>query len=254
MDWKFNGGLENITENKILNKIIPKIIIIIIFSTIIFTYATSDVSAGNVTSLSENNITTHQDSNNYADNISANNKISNSESSSGKTASINVTDSFKDAYNPGYPNPGKDVTHSNYCNWVWNDINLTNNGPDDTNVTIKDNGSKGFIYYDPSIGWTGYVRINNGSGWVWDNNFNVTTGVGTYGIASGDSYQIAILGYINRTGNITNTVTEISQDSSSPDPYPSANATLIIPNAAIIKLKQNFRNSLNGSTLLRQII
>ncbi len=183
------------------------------------------------------------------DSAQSNGEISSFQSSSSNTSNINITDDFKDAYNPGYPNPGSEVSQSNYCSWVWNDINITNNGPNDSNITIDDNQSKGFVYYNPSIGWQGYVRFNNGSGWTWDNNFNVTTGIGTYDVISGDSYQIAILGYINQTGTINNTVTEISQDSTSLYPYPSTNATLTIPKAAIIKLKEDFRNSLNGTTI-----
>lgn len=218
-----------------------------IFSIIILTYITSEVSAANSNTSSGNNIALK--STNYQVDTQNNNEISSSQSFPNNSANINITNDFKNAYNPGYPNPGNEISQSDYCNWAWNDINITNNGPDDTNVTIADNGSKGFVYYDPSIGWKGYVRFNNGSGWIWDNNFNVTTGLGTYDIANGDSYQIAILGYINQTGNITNTVNEISQDVYTPDPYPSANATLTIPKAAIIKLNEGFRDSLNGSTI-----
>ena len=232
---------------------IPKFALISICFVAILMCTINGASAVNTTvQTSGYNATDNQsshDTTNFDNNVLKSSKTLVEQSSSTKTASINITNDFRDAYNPGFPNPGNITNHSNYCSWVWTNINITNNGPDDTNVTIEDIGSKGFIYYNPTIGWNGYVRFNNGSGWTWDNNFNVTTGLGTYDISSGDTYQIAILGYINQTGNITNTVNEISQDAYSPDPYPSVNATLNVPKAAIIRLKEEFRTSLNGSAI-----
>ena len=209
-------------------------------------YSASDVSAANSTKVTGNNTV------NIQSNVSSSNSISlksDLQGSTSKTANINITNNFRDAHSPGYPNPGNTINQANYDNWAWTVINITNNGPDDTNVTIQDNGSNGFVYYNPSIGWKGYVRINNGTGWTWDNNFNVTTGLGTYYLPSGANYQIAILGYMNQTGTVTNTVQEISQDAYTSNPYPSVTTTLTVPPSAIIKLNQEFRTSLTGSPI-----
>ncbi|WP_048190948.1 chitobiase/beta-hexosaminidase C-terminal domain-containing protein [Methanobacterium sp. SMA-27] len=233
--------------------VIPKFVLIVICFMAILMYTMTGASAVNTTDQTSGYNTTdiqnNPDTANFDNNVSKSSKTLLKQSSSYETASINITNDFREAYSQGFPNPGNVTNHSNYCNWVWTTINITNDGPRDTNVTIENIESNGFIYYNPKIGWNGYVRFNNGSGWTWDNNFNVTTGLGTYDISSGDTYQIAILGYINQTGNITNTVNEISQDAYSPDPYPSANATLNVPKAAIIRLKEEFRTSLNGSAI-----
>ena len=233
--------------------IIPKLILILICFIAIIIYTMAGASAVNTTDQTSGynptDIQNNPDTANFDNNVSKSSKTFIKQSSSTETASIHITNEFRDAYSKGFPNPGNLTNHSNYCNWVWTTINITNNGPNDTNVTIENIESKGFIYYNPTIGWNGYVRFNNGSGWTWDNNFNVTTGLGTYDIANGDTYQVAILGYINHTGNITNTVNEIYQDVYSPDPYPSANSTLNVPKAAIIRLNETFRKSLNGSAI-----
>ncbi len=241
---KFTAQINKPNINKLL------IIIICLVAILICATSTASATTTNISSQNSSNIDHYSNlSNSNKINSNSINKNSVSQDIPEKTANIKITNGYKDAYKPGYPNPGNSINKSNYCNWVWININLTNNGPDDTNVTIKDNASNGLIYYNPSIGWIGYVRFNNGTGWTWDNNFNVTTGLGTYSIPNGATYQIAILGYVNQTGNIINNVTEISQDSYSPDPYPSVNSSLTIPKAAMIKVKQDFRTTLNGSPI-----
>ena len=152
------------------------------------------------------------------------------------------------ANNPQFPDPGTVMDHSNYCDWVWSSINITNNGPDTTSVNVKDVGD-GFVYYNPSIGWNGYVRSNNGTGWIWDDKFDVKTGNGTYNIPNGETYQIAILGYINKTGTITNTVNQIYQDIYSPDPYPTVQCKPECTTSSMIRLNKEFRSTFNGSAL-----
>jgi uncharacterized repeat protein (TIGR01451 family) len=179
----------------------------------------------------------------------ASHQISNSglnNQDSSQSSTFTIENQFRSAGNDGYPNPGKIVTSANYTKWVWTNIIVTNNGPDDSNITIRDKGT-GFVFYNPKIGWNGWVRINDGTGWKKDTTFNVKTGTGTYFIPNGSSYQIAILGYINSTGTIRNDVTETDQDTKGPDIYPSTYITLKVPDAAIIRLNGEFRNSLNGS-------
>ncbi|UTB33072.1 MAG: polysaccharide deacetylase family protein [Methanobacterium sp. ERen5] len=162
------------------------------------------------------------------------------------SSTFSIENQFRSAGNDGYPNPGQIVNSANYTKWVWTNIILTNNGPDDSNITIQDKGT-GVVFYNPKIGWNGWVRINDGTGWKKDTTFNVKTGTGTYFITNGSCYQIAILGYINNTGTIRNDVTEINQDKNGPDIYPSTYQTLKVPDAAIIRLNGEFRVSLNGS-------
>jgi uncharacterized repeat protein (TIGR01451 family) len=165
-----------------------------------------------------------------------------------QTSNFKVENQFRSAGNDGYPNPGKIITSANYTKWVWTNIIITNNGPNDSNIKIKDQGT-GFVFYNPKIGWNGWVRLNSGTGWKKDTNFDVKTGTGTYFIPTGSSYQIAILGYVNRTGTVRNDVTEIYQDTSGPGIYPSTYKTIDVPNAAIIRLKGEFRSSLNGASI-----
>ena len=173
---------------------------------------------------------------------------SNNQYTSSSAASFNIKSEFRNS-SQNYPNPGNVVDHANYCNWVWLNINVTNNGPDDSSITLHDNGT-GFIFYNPQIGWTGWVRFNNGSGWGKDDIFNVKTGTGTYYIPNGATYQIAILGYVNRTGKIFNTAEEISQDTNlETGTYPSVLSSINVPKSSIIRLKQEFRKDLNGTAL-----
>lgn len=164
------------------------------------------------------------------------------------TSNFKIKNQFQSADKDGYPNPGKTINSANYTKWVWTNIIITNNGPDDSKITIKDQG-KGFVFYNPQIGWKGWIRFNNGTGWQNDTNFDVKTGTGTYFVPNGSTYQIAILGYVNSTGTIRNDVTEIYQDTSGPDIYPSAFTTLTVPAAAVIRLKGEFRSSLKGSSI-----
>jgi len=164
------------------------------------------------------------------------------------SSTFKVENQFRSAGSDGYPNPGKVISSANYTKWVWTNIIITNNGPDDSNITIQDHGT-GFIFYNPKIGWNGWVRINDGTGWKEDTNFDIKTGTGTYFLQNGSSYQIAILGYVNNTGTIRNDVTETHQDTSGPDVYPSAYTTLEVPDAAIIRLSGEFRSTLNGPSI-----
>jgi len=164
------------------------------------------------------------------------------------SSNFNLENQFRSAGSDGYPNPGKIVNNANYCEWVWTNIIIKNNGPDDSNITIHDQGT-GFVFYNAQIGWKGWVRINDGTGWKKDTKFDVKTGTGTYSIPNGSSYQIAILGYVNGTGTIRNDVTEIYQDTQEPTIYPSSSKTLQVPDAAIIRLNGEFRKSLNGSPI-----
>lgn len=166
-------------------------------------------------------------------------------SDSSLSSDFKLENEFRSADKGSYPNPGKVVYAANYTKWVWTNIIVTNNGPDDSNITIQDQG-RGFVFYNPKIGWNGWVRFNDGSGWKKDTKFDVKTGTGTYSVPNGYSYQIAILGYVNGTGTIENNVNEIHQTTSGPDVYPSTSKTLNVPDAAIIRLNEGFRTSLNG--------
>ena len=243
------GG--KILENKMVKLNILKFALILTCIAAIFIFATDNASAAKpIDDLSEYNAPNiHADIDPSSVNTVSKSSEMYAASSSDKSASINLTNEFRDAHSTEFPNPGNVIYNSNYCNWVWASINMTNNGPDAASITIQDIGSKGFVYYNPIIGWNGYVRFNNGTGWIWDDNFNVKTGVGSYYIPNGETYQVAILGYINQTGNITNTVKEISQDINSPNPYPTVNSTLNVPRAAIIRLKDEFRSTLSGSAI-----
>jgi uncharacterized repeat protein (TIGR01451 family) len=172
----------------------------------------------------------------------------NSQYSSTSAASFNIKSEFRNS-SQNYPNPGNIVDSANYCNWVWMNIKVTNNGPDDSSVTLHDNGT-GYIFYNPQIGWTGWVRFNNGIGWVKDNNFDVKTGTGTYCIPNGATYQIAILGYVNGTGKIFNTAEEISQNTNlETGTYPSVLSSINVSKSSIVRLKQEFRKDINGTAL-----
>ena len=227
-----------------------KIALFLICFVAITGYVTDDASAVNVVDVSGYQAINVQNSPDSGTNsVALQSSVTSAEDSSTESASIDLTNEFRDANNPEYPNPGNVVDHSNYYSWVWSCINITNNGPDNASVTIKDTGSNGFVYYNPSIGWNGYVRSNNGTGWIWDNNFDVKTGTGTYSISNGETYQVAILGYVNQTGTITNTVTQISQDIYSPEPYPTVSANLHVPSASIIRLNNEFRSTVNGTAI-----
>ena len=229
---------------------ILKISLFLICFVAITAYATEDSSAVNAIDESGYQAINVQNSPDSGINsVALQSSVTSAEDSSTESASIDLTNEFRDANNPEYPNPGNVVDHSNYYSWVWSCINITNNGPDNASVTIKDTGSNGFVYYNPSIGWNGYVRYNNGTGWIWDNNFDVKTGTGTYSISNGETFQVAILGYVNQTGTITNTVTQISQDIYSPEPYPTVSANLHVPLASIIRLNNEFRSTVNGAAI-----
>ncbi|WP_048186356.1 polysaccharide deacetylase family protein [Methanobacterium lacus] len=206
-------------------------ILIIIFLFILTMGSSNAASTGNTSKA----VASHQISNSGLNN-----------QDSSQSSTFTIENQFRSAGNDGYPNPGKIVTSANYTKWVWTNIIVTNNGPDDSNITLRDKGT-GFVFYNPKIGWNGWVRINDGTGWKKDTTFNVKTGTGTYFIPNGSSYQIAILGYINSTGTIRNDVTETDQDTKGPDIYPSTYETLKVPDAAIIRLNGEFLNSLNGS-------
>ena len=221
-----------------------KIALILIIVSTILICTTDDASAVNTGAETGYNAINVQSSQVSADSNSVDIDEENSES-----AKIKLTNEFREGYSPQFPDPGTVIDHSNYCDWVWSCINITNDGPDNASVTIEDIGSKGFVYYNPSIGWNGYVRSNNGTGWIWDDNFDVKTGVGTYYIPNGETYQVAILGYANKTGTITNTVNQISQDIYSPDPYPTVSANLEVSPAAVIRMNKEFRSTLNGSPI-----
>ncbi len=230
---------------------ISKFILLLICFVAIFAFVTDNVSAANTTTSgngsNSTDISTHTPTNSLTSDDIKSSEVSDAQSSS--SANISITNGYKNASSPGYPTPGNVTTKANYCNNIWADIHITNNGPSSANVTIYDNGSNGFVYYNPSIGWTGYVRFNNGTGWTWDQNFNVTTGYGTYNIPSGSTYEIAILGYINQTGTVDNTVSETNQSVYSPNPYPTVNATISVPAAAMIKLKNKFSTTLTGEPI-----
>ncbi len=229
--------VRRISEKNDQIKFVQNISLIFVFLLMVILCTTSFSSAaatGNTSSISTN---THQAS--YSNEIA---------SSPSKSANFTITNEFRDAGSDTYPNPGKVVTKANYTSWVWTNIVIKNNGPDDSNITIKDQGL-GFVFYNTKIGWNGWVRINDGTGWKKDNNFDFKTGTGTYWITNGSTLQIAILGYVNQTGTIKNEVKEISQDTNGPNIYPSATKTLNVPDAAIIRLKGEFRSSLNGSPI-----
>ena len=241
---------EYILKYKLGKLHIFKIAVFLICFVAITAYATENSSAVNTDDVSGYQAINVQNSPDSGTNsVALQSSVTSAEDSSTESASIDLTNEFRNANNPEYPNPGNVIDHSNYYSWVWSCINITNNGPDNAMVTIKDTGSNGFVYYNPSIGWNGYVRFNNGTGWVWDNNFDVKTGTGTYSILNGATYQVAILGYVNQTGTITNTVNQISQDIYSPEPYPTVSANLHVPSASIIRLNNEFRSTVNGEAI-----
>ena len=219
-------GGSKILKNNVLKLDIFKIALVLICICTILICATDDASAVNT----------------GAEGYNAINVQSSQVSADSESTDITITNEFRDADSAEFPDPGPVKDQSNYCDWVWSSINITNNGPDTTSVNVKDVGD-GFVYYNPSIGWNGYVRFNNGTGWVWDDKFDVKTGNGTYNIPNGETYQIAILGYVNRTGTIKN---EVYQGA---DAVASADATLNVPAAAMIRLNQEFRYAYNGSAV-----
>jgi uncharacterized repeat protein (TIGR01451 family) len=239
------SGVKILEKNKVKTSI-PRFVLILLFLFVTLTLSMNTAASTNNTPVMSNTTNVSHDSVGL-NSASKSAETSTTQGTTTKSATINITNDYRDAHSPGYPNPGNVINNGSYDNWAWTVITLKNNGPDNASVTIQDIGSTGFVYYNPSIGWSGYVRFNNGSGWIWDKNFNVTTGLGTYNLTSGVSYQIAILGYINQTGTISNTVKEISQDVSNPYPYPTVTTTLNVPPAAIIKTNEEFRTSLNGS-------
>lgn len=47
------------------------------------------------------------------------------QSSTTKTTKINITNNFRYAHSPGYPNHGNTINQANYDNWAWTVINMT---------------------------------------------------------------------------------------------------------------------------------
>ena len=172
-----------------IKKFLPLLICILA----IFTFTVNYSSATTMSSVSSNMNSDIQSVGSTHTDMSQSSVNSNSPSSE-RTSSFNITNKFHEVNKTNFSKPGNVVTQSNYCNWVWTVINIKNNGPDAGNITIKDTGSSGFIYYNPKIKWNGWVLYNDGTGWVKDKNFNITTGMGSYYILAGQTYQIAILG------------------------------------------------------------
>ena len=151
---------------------------------------------------------------------------------------------------------GPVISQTNFYDWVWGVITVTNSGPDYANVIVQDTSSN-WTYYDP-VFWPDQWAFDDGNGYVWYNtNFDAITGIWTFTIPGNSTYNLAILGYISGTGTANNTATQTYQDNFNPDfplgpPYGISTSTLTVPAASIIRignsttLPKEFRTSLNS--------
>ncbi|MCK9150413.1 hypothetical protein [Methanobacterium alcaliphilum] len=135
---------------------------------------------------------------------------------------------------------GTAITTANYMDTIYAVLNVTNNGPDDaTNININDVFS-GFNYQ-------GSYWVNYGSGWIFQDTTSPFNGVNWIipSLSNGKSILLALGGTVDTTGDdsVTNTATQYAQDQDHGDTWPSATASLDVPEAAYVDVSKQFRDS-----------
>ena len=172
------------------------------------------------------------------------------------TSTVNINKEF---HGYDFADPvgiGPVISEANFYDWVWGIITVTNTGPDYADVIIEDI-STNWTYYDP-VYWPDQWAFNDGNGYIfYGTNFDATTGIWTFTIPGGSTYNLAILGYVSGTGTASNTATQTYQDNINPDfpmgpPYGTSTSNLDVPAASIIRigngpiLPKEFRTTLDG--------